>query len=1030
MYKVYCENFTKTTGGQGAYTTTLIHDSASPINEAHLINPSLELKDLASGTFSFTIPPYNIAYDLVQEFISTICIEKEGTLIWTGRVVSESRDFWKNRACKAEGALSFLADFVTPISKIWEMQLVNGVIQNTTTQVSEVYNCIKSLLTLHNSKAADNRYIFIESCTVHDNGDADSKYETNNGTILEELKENVFDVFTGHLQIVYGTPINPELQGASTISPGRKYPMIRYRTESSLTVSTQTIDFGVNLLDFTRDYDASQIATVVYPRGSQLDVEDNYGMKQYVTIASLPQQQGSPYIFSNAVDTYGRVEKIVDFSDCDNPATLYAYGVAYLTSQQFDNMTLTVKALDMHRLTTGVESFELLDRVRCVSRPHGLDREFILSEITVQLDSPESATYTLGGNATYSLSSTIAGDRSRVTKSLRDLVTGRVLDAAKVEATSLLMSKTRGFVNIVDDDQWAQALIISNTPNWEQASQYWIFNMNGLGFVDRNSPAAGKTHTVNNGNYGIAELAITMDGTIVADRIKTGLLSDGRGENGNYWNLETGEFHLQMIGLGTELGESGTSVNDLMNDVDKANAKKSGAANYLNGTKNWAGWRLSGRWKIGQTNNGEEEMKDVAICNAGSSVSWNDVIRSPVESITYSAIKGYQMTFSMEIMSSDTWGTMSSTNSVVVSFSLMTGRGVRIGKIDKAFNASQAWTRKFVSVVISDDVFARQENQVNESDPHYTGRGRATDRFIEIRIYNRSKHEIGIRRLQFERGSSPTDWAISRYDQDLEAQNKANAAQNGATSAAEGMVSTAVRNTDKKISDAYDDIKKYTAAVSAQDTAFTKAQVQALDESLTQAKILKRLTRDGAAKGIWAKNNQLYINATYISSGTLDGKIVKAGIIIDQKMRNKWNLETGYFETKNAVFTNARVDGRFDTGPSSGQHLQLKDGQFIGYDGSTRIGFIDASATSRNIQTGQLSRGLQIQGQGIIRITTPQIAVWNSSRVSDVAILALSKTVNIPYVRQIRDLGNGSISWTESYIHIQVINGLIVNLQY
>lgn len=1027
MYKVYCENYTKNSNGQGGtYTTTLIHDSASPIKEAHLINPTLELKDLASGTFDFTIPPYNVAYDLVQRFTSTICVEKEGQLIWTGRVLSESRDFWKNRACKAEGALSFLVDITTPISKIWRMQYSNGVVSATTTQVNDVRDCMVSLLTIYNSKVEDNRYVFMGSCNIHDSPENETKYETNNGTILDELKENILDVFDGHLKIIYGVPIDPGSQGASTISPGRKYPIIEYFDDTGLDVASQSIDFGVNLLDFTRDYNASQIATVLYPRGKQSDIEDNYGMKQYLTIASLPNQAGSPYIFSNAVDTYGRVEKVVDFSDCENPAELYNLGVAYLTSQQFDGMTLTIKALDMHRLHQDIDSFELLERVRCVSKPHGLDKEFVLSEISLQLDAPDSATYTLGSNMTYSLSSTVSGNRTSVIKSLRSLgLYGRVLDYAKSEATELLTSKTRGYVNIVNDDQWSQALIISNTPDWETSNQYWIFNMNGLGFVNRRSPvAANVPHTAATDQYGVAELAITMDGTIVADRIKTGRITDSVGNN--FWDLETGEFSLMSISSTTTIGANGPSVGNLVTSVDTANAKKSGAANYLNGTANWADWRLSGRWQIGQTNNGQEELKDVAVCRAGTTVSWNDVIRSPVESIPYSAVKGYRMTFSMELMSSDTWGTMSASNSIVVSFSLMTGRGTRIGKIDKAFVAKVAWTRTYVSVVISDEVFNKAENKVNETDSHYTGHGVTTDRFIEIRIYNRSKHEIGIRRLQFERGNTPTDWAISRYDQDKEAQNKANKAETNAGNTAKGLVNTAVINTNQKIEDAYSDLQKYTAAVSSDDRKFTKEQLQQLDISYNQEKIMKRLSNNLTSQGIWLYNKHLYINASYVTSGTLDANIIKAGIIMDKVSKNKWNLETGYFETKNGVFTNARVDGRFDTGPQSGQHLQLANGQFVGYDGNRLIGFIDASGSTINLSNGRLERGLQIYGKEMIRITTPHLAVKSTSRISETHIFGRSADIHIEFVKNAWLNGDGSLTVSYGAFDIETINGVVV----
>ena len=46
--------------------------------------------------------------------------------------------------------------------------------------------------------------------------------------------------------------------------------------------------------------------------------------------------------------------------------------------------------------------------------------------------------------------------------------------------------------------------------------------------------------------------------------------------------------------------------------------------------------------------------------------------------------------------------------------------------------------------------------------------------------------------------------------------------------------------------------------------------VTALNTSLTQAEVFKRLTNNGAIKGIYMQNGQLYINATYLKSGTIN----------------------------------------------------------------------------------------------------------------------------------------------------------------
>ena len=90
-----------------------------------------------------------------------------------------------------------------------------------------------------------------------------------------------------------------------------------------------------------------------------------------------------------------------------------------------------------------------------------------------------------------------------------------------------------------------------------------------------------------------------------------------------------------------------------------------------------------------------------------------------------------------------------------------------------------------------------------------------------------------------------------------------------------------------------------------QPSGFTKEQAQLvnevkqsivdLDDSLTQEEIFNRLTDNGAAQGVILYNGQLYVNASYIRTGTLIADLVKAGVLGDVAGKNYWNMETGEF---------------------------------------------------------------------------------------------------------------------------------------
>ena len=55
--------------------------------------------------------------------------------------------------------------------------------------------------------------------------------------------------------------------------------------------------------------------------------------------------------------------------------------------------------------------------------------------------------------------------------------------------------------------------------------------------------------------------------------------------------------------------------------------------------------------------------------------------------------------------------------------------------------------------------------------------------------------------------------------------------------------------------------------------------VDDLDQSLTQQDIFNRLTNNGQTQGIYLRNGRLYINASYIGSGTLSANYIKGGTL-------------------------------------------------------------------------------------------------------------------------------------------------------
>jgi len=62
------------------------------------------------------------------------------------------------------------------------------------------------------------------------------------------------------------------------------------------------------------------------------------------------------------------------------------------------------------------------------------------------------------------------------------------------------------------------------------------------------------------------------------------------------------------------------------------------------------------------------------------------------------------------------------------------------------------------------------------------------------------------------------------------------------------------------------------------------AAVSAFDSALTQQAVFNRLTGNGQTQGIYLKNGKLYINATYMDTGTLDADLISSGGIAGSKI--------------------------------------------------------------------------------------------------------------------------------------------------
>lgn len=453
-----------------------IYNDVFSLDNMKVVNPKLTLEDSAAGSLEMTLPPTNAAYDTIVRMVTDISVKKNGEEIWAGRALSESRDFWNNRVLYCEGELAFFNDSVQPPAEY---------------AGKSVREYLDQLIAVHNGQVGENRRFAIGAVTVVD--EAFPTYYTNYGKTLESLNALV-EAYGGHLRV-------RKADGVRYLDYLKDYP----------DTCSQVIQFGSNLLDFVRNWDSAEYATAIVPLGNRLDDSPIEALDAYLTVESV--NGGSLYVQSDeAVTSHGWIAKTVNWDDVSDPQVLLEKAREYLADLQFDNLELELSALDLHYLDVETEAVKLLDEIRVISRPHGLDRLFPVTRLEIPLDAPENTQFKMGDSVQVSLTSVSNQTNAAVLDKIENLPKAHnILKEAQENATHIMNMATTGYITITRDEHGSDTLYISNVRDYTKADKLWKWNMNGLGY----SNDGGKT-------FG---LAMTMDGSIVADYVNTGVLN-------------------------------------------------------------------------------------------------------------------------------------------------------------------------------------------------------------------------------------------------------------------------------------------------------------------------------------------------------------------------------------------------------------------------------------------------------------------------------------------------------------------------
>lgn len=459
------------------------------------------------GTAEITMPPHHPAYNAFTSYKTIIEIYRDGLLLFRGRALYPSDDFYNRRTITCEGERCFLQDAVMRpyLYTADPASIFSAVIELYNTQVEEAKQFQPGTVTVTDV----NDYIRLESESAEQVADTIDKLVERCGGYI---------VFT-------------------TNAAGQRvinwYESLGYQ-------SSQVIEFGENLLDFARSSASTDLATRIIPYGA---VNEATGSRVTIEIVN----GGLDFIEdADAVALRGVITKPVTWDDVTDPGHLLTKAQKYLATSKMVITTLELTAVDLSVLDKSIDTFQVGDTVHVRSNPHGVDDDFLLRERTLDLLNPAKDKVVLGKDLTTLTGSDVAGDRNiksqlhrteQVVKADYTLNVAQAIQATTTTLTSLIQ-------------QTSEAIML-------EVSETYVTDDDVLGKINTTL-----TQLADSFNFEFESLRATVDENDASNREQFEMISkyirfvDGDiilGESGNELTLRIENDRISFLDSGAEV---------------------------------------------------------------------------------------------------------------------------------------------------------------------------------------------------------------------------------------------------------------------------------------------------------------------------------------------------------------------------------------------------------------------------------------------------------------------------------------------
>lgn len=715
--------------------------------------------------------------------------------------------------------------------------------------------------------------------------------------------------------------------------------------------------------------------------GRKLTFGDINNGKNYVEDATALKLYGRPDGMGGHTHVFGQYEN----PNCEDAATLLAETRAYFDSRKEPGMTYEADAVDLMQFGRDWEGVAVGDDVQIVDtcfspalRCEGRVTKLVTDE--------------LGGSMRVTL--------GNVTETITDMLLAQQQKVSSLSKRSsnwdVAASTPPSYLQQVMDSMNAQFNLAGNSYIHTSFEHGLIFGSVPLDADGRSTTGDGMAMQLCSQGFRIAGgckadgswdwrtfgtgkgffAEFICFGTMLGDLIKAGTIQDKSGKN--YWNLDTSEVHL---GPGATLdGKDIATTNTVVKSTVKLYARnQSDTVPPLNMQNPELGWSedlpewASGYfiWSMERVTYGDGSVTHTA----------------PVLEAAYN--KAYQSAHDL----TDSLNGLDTTVQDLAKDGVVTEAekaAVKKAKQDvekereeltsqyNALKSNKALSAQFLSSVLG---------------PRYTKAFGTTD---EGGTYGAYADKVD--KVLKCKTSEDLKAAMFEYD------------------AAYGAYSSAV----KDYADAATGARHAIEQKNASD--YADGILSAYDEQMDQKEMFDRLTKGGTEQGIYMQNDMVYINASYMATGT----------IADKLGRNSWNLTTGTLKTNYMTANNITANGTFKCGYTNWYTMLTSAGELAGYrttNGSTptKVGYIDYTASMRDTDTGAVYYGIQMQAQGSVRISSPIISTAATSDRSVTTTYGRTGSVSQPLVSEVHDNHDGTVGWHYGTFAINTINGLFTS---